>query len=264
VSLTASSELFSGLVAGEGRRQRMTEYLVKTWDFIERMEQAQDAAGVEECLLELAHLFGFTSVFGGVVPGPQTAPADISSSILVQRLPIEWKRRYNGRGYVFRDPIVQQLQSVRTPFSWDDAYARCADTSTVRLIRGEAGEFGLVHGHVVPVPTLDGKVTAISFGGQDPECSKEARDALTFAAGYAVGRLLHVPRATLDGDVHLTPREADCLLWAAEGKTDLDIAVILGITRSTVLKHLRSARDKLDAANRTHAVVKAMRRKLIG
>ncbi|MGN8117392.1 autoinducer binding domain-containing protein [Labrys sp. 22185] len=90
----------------------MTEHLAKTWDFIERMEQAQDAAGVQECLLELAHLFGFTAVFGGVVPGPQTAPAEISSSILVQRLLNEWKRRYNGRGYVFRDPIVQQLQSA--------------------------------------------------------------------------------------------------------------------------------------------------------
>lgn len=77
-------------------------------------------------------------------------------------------------------------------------------------------------------------------------------------------RLLRVPRATFVGEVRLTPREADCLLWAAEGKSDLDIAIILGISRSTVLKHLRSACDKLDAANRTHAVVKAMRRRLIG
>jgi LuxR family quorum sensing-dependent transcriptional regulator len=59
------------------------------------------------------------------------------------------------------------------------------------------------------------------------------------------------------------PREADCLPGAVEGKSALDIAVILGITRSTVLKHLRSAGDKLDAANRAHAVVKAMRQKLI-
>jgi LuxR family quorum sensing-dependent transcriptional regulator len=242
----------------------MTEHLVKTWDFIERMEQAQDAAGVEDCLLELANLFGFTSVFGGVVPGPHTRPSEVPSSILVQRMPGEWIRRYNGRGYVFRDPIVQQLQHARAPFSWEEAYAHGVEIGDVRLIRGEAKEFGLVHGHVVPIPTLDGKVTAISFGGHDPECSKEATDALTFAAGYAVGRLLHVPRATLDGEIHITPREADCLLWAAEGKSDLDIAVILGISRSTVLKHLRSARDKLDAANRTHAVVKAMRRRLIG
>jgi LuxR family quorum sensing-dependent transcriptional regulator len=131
----------------------MTEHLVKTWDFIEPMEQAQDAAGVEDCLLELARLFGFTSVFGGVVPGPHTSPSEVPSSILIQRMPDESTRRYNGRGYVFRDPIVRQLQFARAPFTWDDACTRCADTGDVRLIRGEAREFGLIHGHVVPIPT---------------------------------------------------------------------------------------------------------------
>jgi hypothetical protein len=73
-------------------------------------------------------------------------------------------------------------------------------------------KFGLVHGHVVPIPTLGGKVTAISFGGHDPEYSKEVKDALTFPADSAVGRLLHVPRATFDGGVRITPREAAYLL----------------------------------------------------
>jgi hypothetical protein len=57
------------------------------------------------------------------------------------------------------------------------------DTKAARQIRGEAGEFGLLHGHVVPVPTLDGSMTANSFSGQDPECSKQAKDTLTCAAG---------------------------------------------------------------------------------
>jgi hypothetical protein len=39
------------------------------------------------------------------------------------------------------------------------------DTNTARLIRGEVGEFGPLHGHVVAAPTLDGKMTAIPFGG---------------------------------------------------------------------------------------------------
>jgi hypothetical protein len=116
---------------------------------------------------------------------------------------------------------------------------RSCSSYNMRVRRLPGRKFGLVHGHVVPIPTPDGKVTAISFGGHDPECSKEAKDALTFPAGSAVGRLLHVPRATLDGKVHITPREAACLLCAAEGKSDLDIAIMLGIPRSTVLKHLR-------------------------
>jgi LuxR family transcriptional regulator, quorum-sensing system regulator BjaR1 len=246
-----------------GRGPKMTQHLLKTWEFIERMEHAPDAIAVEHCLLELAGLFGFNAVFGGVVPDPDTPRDEIGSRILIQRIPPEWMRRYNERDYAFRDPIVSHLQLARAPFDWNEAYERCFRPEDVKLIRGEAREFGLRCGHVVPVPTLDGRITAISFGGDEAEGSDGARDALTFAASYAVGRLLHVPRQTRSADVKITPRETDCLLWAAEGKSDWDIATILGISRPTVLKHVRSARDKLDAANRTHAVVKAMRRHLI-
>lgn len=246
-----------------GRGRKMTQHLLKTWDFIERMEQAPDALGVESCLMDLAELFGFSAVFGGVVPDANAAREEIPSRILVQRMPIEWASRYNDHDYVFRDPIVSHLQGARTPFTWDDAYAAAPNLSDVKLIRGEAGDFGLRAGHVVPVPTLDGSLAAISFGGAAPEMSGDAKDALTFAAAYAVGRLLHVPRRCIDIEVNMTPRETDVLLWAAEGKSDWDIATILGISRPTVLKHMRSAREKLDAMNRTHAVVKAIRGRLI-
>ena len=89
---------------------------------------------------------------------------------------------------------------------------RSCSSYNMRVRRLAGRKFGLVHGHVVPIPTPDGKVTAISFGGHDPERCEEAKDALTFPAGSAVGRLLHVPRATLHGEVHNTPREAACSL----------------------------------------------------
>jgi hypothetical protein len=89
---------------------------------------------------------------------------------------------------------------------------RSCSSYNMRVRRLPGRKFGLVHGHVVPIPTPDGKVTAISFGGHDPERCEEAKDALTFPAGSAVGRLLHVPRATLHGEVHNTPREAACSL----------------------------------------------------
>ncbi len=63
--------------------------------------------------------------------------------ILLQRLPLEWTRRYNDKGYVFRDPIVHRLQMDREPFTWADAYSSCECREDVKLIRGEASEFGL-------------------------------------------------------------------------------------------------------------------------
>lgn len=79
---------------------------------------------------------------------------------------------------------------------------------------------------------------------------------------YAVGSLLHHAESRRRLDPQLTAREHDCLLWAGEGKTDWEISVILGISRSTVIKHIAAAREKLGAVNKAHAIAKAIRTKL--
>lgn len=55
----------------------------------------------------------------------------------------------------------------------------------------------------------------------------------------------------------LTPREAETLLWAAEGKTSWEAGTILGIAESTTVQYLTSTARKLHASNRAHLVTKA-------
>lgn len=52
----------------------------------------------------------------------------------------------------------------------------------------------------------------------------------------------------------VTPREAEVLLWLARGKTNRDIAEILGLRPRTVNKHLEQAYAKLGVENRASAV----------
>jgi DNA-binding NarL/FixJ family response regulator len=56
----------------------------------------------------------------------------------------------------------------------------------------------------------------------------------------------------------LTPRAAEALLWLAQGKTNSDIAVILGITESTVKKHVQEMFEKLGVETRGAATVRAL------
>jgi DNA-binding NarL/FixJ family response regulator len=56
----------------------------------------------------------------------------------------------------------------------------------------------------------------------------------------------------------LTPRAAEALLWLAQGKTNADIATILGITESTVKKHVQEMFDKLGVETRGAAILRAM------
>ena len=63
--------------------------------------------------------------------------------------------------------------------------------------------------------------------------------------------------------VDLNDREVEVLTWVARGKTSLEIAGILGLTKRTVDFHIDNARNKLGASTRTEAVIKATTGRLI-
>ncbi|MFJ1310892.1 helix-turn-helix domain-containing protein [Agrobacterium pusense] len=61
-------------------------------------------------------------------------------------------------------------------------------------------------------------------------------------------------------ETRLTNREKEVLLWTARGKTAWETAVILNISRTTVLSHLKNARIKLDTTNVAQTIAEAIRR----
>jgi DNA-binding CsgD family transcriptional regulator len=80
---------------------------------------------------------------------------------------------------------------------------------------------------------------------------------------HLFNRLAEIGAAWKSGQVVLTDREIQCLSWTAAGKTSLEIAEILGLSEHTVNHYLNQVTRKLEAVNRTQAVVKAIRRGLI-
>jgi DNA-binding CsgD family transcriptional regulator len=58
--------------------------------------------------------------------------------------------------------------------------------------------------------------------------------------------------------LQLTPREAEVLLWISRGKSNRDIAVILGTKTGTICKHVEHIFGKLNVENRTTAAVIAL------
>ena len=56
----------------------------------------------------------------------------------------------------------------------------------------------------------------------------------------------------------LTPREAEVLLWVAQGKSNADIGAILGCAENTIKVHLARIFEKLGFENRNAATVQAL------
>ncbi len=76
-----------------------------------------------------------------------------------------------------------------------------------------------------------------------------------FISSY--GRVMgSTPALALDAPA-LSKREVECLRWAAVGKTNAEIGMIMSRSLATVRFHIHNATTKLDAVNRSQAVYKA-------
>ena len=129
-----------------------------------------------------------------------------------------------------------------------------------------------IHGAIiVPTHLSRGRVGSVSWLSRDPGLDLEPiwrthRRALLLAALQFMqiadrARGIQAPET---GFIYLTSREIECLTWAGRGKTDQEIAAILGISPSTARFHIENATQKLNAVTRTQAVAKAAQLGIVG
>ncbi|MBK8000722.1 MAG: response regulator transcription factor [Verrucomicrobia bacterium] len=62
----------------------------------------------------------------------------------------------------------------------------------------------------------------------------------------------------LQRELNLTGREADVLLWVAQGKSNADVAAILEMSEKTVKQHMGSVFQKLGVEGRNAATIRAL------
>lgn len=90
----------------------------------------------------------------------------------------------------------------------------------------------------------------------------EAGSSLRVVSLTVLGRAAPAGSATPQAASRLTARETEVLLWVARGKTNRDIAEILGMSPRTVNKHLEHVFEKLGVETRTAAAAAAQRLQL--
>ena len=220
------------------------------------------AGGVCEKLLGVTSEFGLTALMAGTVPRTGTPSGRQKDHVLLCNWPVEWLERYVSRNYVDHDPVVSRMKQLQAPFQWREAAREIRVSSNGEAVMGDAVEFKLKDGLAFPLVTLDGQIVMVSLGGEQIELSGLDLSMISMVATYAVGRAMELQTSgerTVE-HVELTPRERECLKWAAVGKSEWEISQILGISEHTSEKHLLNAKHKLGAVNRVQAVAEAIRR----
>jgi DNA-binding CsgD family transcriptional regulator len=183
-------------------------------------------------------------------------------------LPVEWIRRYHEMNYIDTDPRIIAGFGSPTPLIWDRS--TLGGTPESEAFLADAARFGLRSGIVFHIPGPDAEHHMAAFNSARSDCDW-IDDSI---AGQAFLFASHFHRWFRDAMVGgrfepggrgqpLSVRERECLAYVARGLTNADIAKAMGITERTVGFHVSHLLVKLEAANRTEAVARALRERLL-
>jgi DNA-binding CsgD family transcriptional regulator len=180
----------------------------------------------------------------------------------------EWVSHYIRSNYAAVDPVVSTGARSLLPVDWSRL-----DRSNRKVVKmfNESREAGIgAQGLTIPIRGAENGMWglfSVTSNDVDTEWSRHRREFvadLVMIAHFVHQKAfeLHNSGEVLDLNA-ITKRETEALAWTAEGKTVADVAALMHISAETAKAHLDSARFKLGALNRVHAVAKAIRSGII-
>lgn len=186
--------------------------------------------------------------------------------VQLSNYPEAWVARHTGNNLLSEDPIVAACQRTATSFVWSDLERVIELTPRQRAILQDSQRFGLVNGFSVPINIPGDPPASASFSvppGKDLPREHFAQAHYVACFAFEAGRRLCEAEAGPPKPVRLTPRQVDCIVHIARGKTDWETAHILGIRQDTVHQHVEAAKSRLGVTTRTQLIVAALHRKVI-
>lgn len=183
-------------------------------------------------------------------------------AIILHNYPIDWIRHFSVSKYYTIHPVWKRAERTAHPFFWDDAFERQQISARQRTILYEAAAFGLTHGYTVPLNFSWIPVAFRLSCTVIPDSSATDKDrylavqviAFHFHASVCA-KELPCPSVTR---AELTDRERECLMLAAAGLNDREIAKELGLAVTTAHSHIENSMLRFGAHRRIQAVLRAV------
>jgi LuxR family quorum-sensing system transcriptional regulator CciR len=182
-------------------------------------------------------------------------------AIRLHNYPLEWAEYFDGQKLGTCDPVHRASNLTCVGFAWSKLPQMINLTPRDRLVLEKAGRNGIGDGFTVPAHVPGESNGSCSFATRTGQPVVEEHlpiaqlvGAFAFEAARRVWRM----RAEPAPSIQLTDRQRDCVVWAARGKSDWEIAQILGISHETVIQHLKQARQRYGVTKRTMLAVSAL------
>lgn len=183
-----------------------------------------------------------------------------ADSIRIHNYPPGWAEWFDDRRLGSRDPVHRASHLTGVGFAWSELERMLPLTAGDRRVLEAARREGIGDGFTVPAHVPGEALGSCSFACAPGERLREDRlPLLQLAGAFAFEAARRMRRMRLARPpVVLTERQRECVIWAARGKSDWEIAQILAISRETVIEHLRQARDRYGVGRRTLLAIHAL------
>jgi len=220
--------------------------------FVERCTAMPAAAAVDDFLSTLRQM-GLTAAACGAWAG---VGKNRRHRFFFVSWPPEWVELYNKSGWFEIDLLPIEARRRIAPFLFSEVLPRTLSDRQQAFLEA-AWAFGWRDVFAVPIHgpgSLQGLVTmAIGAGNVLNSTDKAILEVM--------GRAIWERCRTSEGfgmpaaeRPKLSARELECLQWAAAGKSDADIAALVGIKPPTAHFHIERAKQKLGVKTRVEAV----------
>ncbi len=195
---------------------------------------------------------------------PLTSAAHFAAGGVVARIaPETWRAGTPAFDYVCfeNNPLLEAIRGGLTRYRFSDFAPR--EAAGFGGYWEAMSEAGIAEAVCATSYGRHRTIASLHLGFREPELAPEDALAIQLAGLMLTERLMTFAAPPDADDVRLTERERDTLAWVAEGKSDWEISVILGLSETTVRFHVDNARKKLGAVNRAQAVARLAAARLL-
>lgn len=233
---------------------------------LEKVRDAHDLSDLKVQVQEVITHLGFDR-FMYLVVWHSTVASTTPQNFFFGTFPSKYVSSYEQKRWFCVDPGFQHIIKCHVPLIWKRE--DFANPHAISLLEAAINN-GVGAGAFFPIisSSLATVGMTIALDSEPDAVHEQCQQMLPFGCllscyvHSAVTRLLNLPLFP-SATSGITSRERECLHLAAQGMRDAEIARELNITTRTVISHLSSARQKLQAENRAQMIARAMALKVI-
>lgn len=240
----------------------MTGFRNNVVETIEQIDRAATPEMAWRAVKTFASEHGFAYMLA--LRARESLISSVSDAVLYNDMPRGFAEAFDAAGFSRDNPLVLHAMAEARPYTAAELWAMPLTVRQRRALAQLNLSLDVLDGLIMPV-RLDGRLDGIVLlGGKTPVMTPVTRSALHLFAHCAFDRALELENRPRGRETSLlSPRELECLRWAAGGKTDVEIGRILAISPRTARFHIENAKKKLGVATRVQAVAEALRLKAI-